>query len=200
MQEPLKANEALYTLQKLTRGALAEMRALLLELRPADLHRVRLDIAISQLANAATLKDSVDLDTRLDVAPPLPQKVQVALYRIAQEALNNIVKHARARRIKITLQTDPQTALTTNSAPKKKIVLEIADDGVGFLPEQIGAGHLGLSIMHERAKEVRANLQVVSIPGKGSKVIVIWEDTMLLKEKHRIKGVERHDDYAYATS
>jgi signal transduction histidine kinase len=57
-----------------------------------------------------------------------------------------------------------------------KIILEINDDGVGFEPERVEEGHMGLSIMRERAREVKAHLRITSAPGKGSKVMATWED------------------------
>src|SRR5262249_56853697 len=93
--------------------------------------------------------------------PELPIEVKQALHRIAQEALWNAVKHARARRIEVRLE-----------AHQDSVVLEIADDGVGFDPNGSFPGHLGLRSMHERAAEVGGSLEVVSALGSGTRVVV----------------------------
>jgi signal transduction histidine kinase len=206
-QDPVKVREGLTTLRRLTRGALAEMRALLLELRPADLQSVRLNVAIGHLATMATLQGTLTVETDLERIPLLPGKVQVSLYRIAQEALNNIMKHAQARHVRVALRAEPpvdEGRQTTYDGSihsdqgkqamddrrrtadgggdrgdviwRGKIILEINDDGVGFEPERVEEGHMGLSIMRERAREVKAHLRITSAPGKGSKVMATWED------------------------
>jgi signal transduction histidine kinase len=89
--------------------------------------------------------------------------VQVALYRIAQEALNNVAKHAQATRVTLTLRlSDEQVDLT------------VVDDGRGFDPDAAAAGHLGLEIMRERAAAIGAVLRVASRPGDGTRLTVVW--------------------------
>jgi signal transduction histidine kinase len=186
-QDPAKAKDGLVTLRKLTKGALAEMRSLLLELRPSDLQSTRLDIAIGHLATATTLQAPMKVETSLDAIPPLPPKVQVALYRIVQEALNNIVKHARAHNVELVVRVTPDSkGKNKGGAGNKwrgKVSVEISDDGGGFDPKQTEEGHLGLSIMRERAKSIRATLLISSAPGHGSKVTAIWEGATALKER-----------------
>jgi signal transduction histidine kinase len=89
--------------------------------------------------------------------------VQITLYRIAQEALNNVAKHAEPSRVNVSLRCRlPEVELT------------IQDDGRGFDVGQIPAGHLGIGIMRERAQEVDADLDVASQPGEGTRVTVRW--------------------------
>ena len=96
--------------------------------------------------------------------PPLDLKI--ALYRIAQEALNNIAKYAQAGQVEIALRCD-----------EDRTELSVGDDGKGFDPNAIPAGHLGVRIMYERAAEVGAQLDIESEPGEGTWVRVVreWE-------------------------
>jgi signal transduction histidine kinase len=94
----------------------------------------------------------------------LPAEVQVAFYRLCQEGLNNIAKHAGASRVDIQLQYEANA-----------VELHIRDDGRGFDLEQTPPGHYGLSMMHERAAAVGANLSIVSQPGHGTEIVVHWE-------------------------
>ena len=94
---------------------------------------------------------------------PLPPEVQVALYRIAQEALNNVVKHAAANRAEVQFR---RRGATVN--------LEITDDGRGFDYSTTPPGHLGLRIMRERAGAISAQLHVESHIGSGTRIAVRW--------------------------
>jgi signal transduction histidine kinase len=88
----------------------------------------------------------------------------VALYRIAQEALNNVVKHAGASKTLVSLYFEPGLA-----------ELSITDNGRGFDPDKVPPDHLGLRIMRERAREVGATLEIKSEPDRGTQVIATWE-------------------------
>ncbi len=92
----------------------------------------------------------------------LPADVQIGLYRLAQEALNNIVKHAKASQAVVTLRLGDTVRLT------------IADNGIGFAPSTVTADHLGLKIMRERAEAIGAKLTIESEPGEGTQISVIW--------------------------
>jgi signal transduction histidine kinase len=94
----------------------------------------------------------------------LAADVKLALYRITQEALNNVVKHAQARQVGIRLvyQADGGTSL------------HIADDGRGFDPTSIPPGHLGVGIIAERAAAIGATLRLDSRPGQGTRIDVVW--------------------------
>ena len=88
----------------------------------------------------------------------------MTLYRITQEALNNIVKHARASKAVVQLRLGPTVRLT------------IADTGIGFDPSAVTADHLGLKIMRERAEAVGARVTLYSEPGAGTQITVVWEE------------------------
>lgn len=148
-------------LRRLTRGALAEMRALLLELRPAALVDADLGDVLHQLAEAAgTQGPSVSVrvgGTSRRLAPDQ----QIALYRIAQEAVSNAVKHSQATQVEIDLLFEPDV-----------VVLQVADNGAGFDASQVSGDHHGLRIMRERAEAAGAALEFRSVPGQGTRIKV----------------------------
>jgi PAS domain S-box-containing protein len=152
-------------LRQLTRGALAEMRTLLLELRPAALTRARFADLLRQLAEALVGRTRLPIALSVEGERELPPEVQVALYRIAQESLNNVVKHARARQVTVQLALAPAG-----------VHLEIGDDGLGFDPAAAQLASLGLRIMRERAEAIGAELHVDSAPGQGARVAVTWTE------------------------
>ena len=139
----------------------AEMRALIFELRPESLETEGLVAALNRQIEAVRARHGFAAPTVASAEPELPIEVKQALYRIAQEALWNTVKHARARRVDVRLQPDGDS-----------VVLEIADDGVGFDPDGSFPGHLGLRSMRERATEVGGSLEVFSTHGRGTRVVV----------------------------
>jgi signal transduction histidine kinase len=102
--------------------------------------------------------------------------VHIALYRIAQEALNNVVKHARANQVNILVSCSHCGKEETRPNVPREITLEVSDDGRGFDQNQVQPDHLGLSIMQERADDIDARLQIKSEPGSGTMIEVIWED------------------------
>jgi len=119
----------------------------------------------------------------------LPPDVHVALYRIAQEALNNAIKHAQAGRVAVHLRcaapggtvdggrwTVDGAQAQLDSAQEGGVELTIRDDGRGFDPERVPPERLGLSIMQERAQAIGATLTVQSQPGQGTAVVVIWTE------------------------
>jgi signal transduction histidine kinase len=99
----------------------------------------------------------------------LPPIVHVALYRIAQEALNNVIKHARASEVDVRLECD-------TGPPGRVVELQIRDNGQGFDPEQSRPDHLGLGIMRERAETIGADLQIESTVGEGTRVTLFWRE------------------------
>ena len=99
----------------------------------------------------------------------LPSDVHIALYRIAQEALNNVVKHARARNVYIDLKT-----ICAQDSGLAGVELRIRDDGSGFEMHEITPERLGLGIMRERAEAIGAELGIESRPGEGTQVVVKW--------------------------
>jgi PAS domain S-box-containing protein len=160
-----EGRQRLEQLRRLTRGALAEMRSLLIELRPGALTEMPLGDLLKQLAEATAGRTMLDINVTVDGRPrqALSAEVQVAVYRVAQEALTNIGRHAHAR----------QARLCLNYA-RGGLVLRIEDDGQGFDPKAIPPGHLGVGIMHERAQGIGATLRVDSTPGGGTRVAIAW--------------------------
>ena len=167
-RDPGVGQQSLSEIRKLTRGALAETRALLLELRPSALEHARLKDLITQLGEAFAAKLQVKVDVSEAEDCPLPPDVQVGLYRIAQEALTNVYKHASASEVVITLR-----CVHGESTPVA-IDLCISDDGRGFDVQDIPPGRLGLGIMHERARAIGAELHIDSQVEHGTRVRVIW--------------------------
>lgn len=164
-RDPESAMKNLADLQRLTQAALAEMRALLLELRPGALREAKLGELLEQLADALAGRIPADVQIVVEEHRPLPADVQIALYRIAQEALNNVAKHAQARQVRVAVRNADGA-----------VTLLIEDDGRGFDREAVPAGHFGLDIMRERAEAVGAALSVDSEVGKGARIEVTWSE------------------------
>jgi PAS domain S-box-containing protein len=172
-RDPDEARHSLEDLRRLTRGALAEMRELLTELRPSVLTDSNLGDLLRQLANAFTGRSNIPVHLKINGEHILPSEIQVAVYRICQEAFNNIAKHAEASHVDIDLQynLDPGTNAV------RSIELLIHDDGHGFDPGGPSApGHYGLGMMHERAETVDAYLTVTSQLGQGTEIRLSWPD------------------------
>ncbi|MEO5886072.1 MAG: histidine kinase [Anaerolineales bacterium] len=160
------ARQSLEDLRRLTRGAMAEMRALLTELRPSTLTDADLGDLLRLLGNAFTGRTNIPNTVTVVGAGTLPADVQVAAYRVCQEALNNIAKHAGASKVEIYEIYLKQEGTA--------IELRISDDGRGFDPEQTTSGHYGLSMMRERAEAVGALLSIISQPGHGTELTFRW--------------------------
>ncbi|MGD8969305.1 MAG: sensor histidine kinase [Anaerolineae bacterium] len=170
---PEEGRRRLEELRQLTRGALAEMRTLLLELRPAALVDAELSDLLHQLADSITGRARVPVSVEIEGAAEslfheegqrkLPVDVKVALYRIAQESLNNVAKHAGATQATVSLQFQPD-----------RVNLRIRDDGSGFDVESVPPDSLGLGIMRERAQAIGAALNIDSQVGRGTEVEVQW--------------------------
>jgi signal transduction histidine kinase len=171
-----EAMEALEELRELTHGALAEMRAMLLELRPAALLEVSLDVLIRQLAEAVTGRSEIALGLDLEPAPRLRPDVQVTFYRVCQEALQNAIKHARPKHINVSLRMSPVVSAKRSGEWQGELLLEVADDGLGFDTRSSRPEQMGLRIMSERAESIGAHLTVESRPGKGSRVALAWRN------------------------
>jgi signal transduction histidine kinase len=176
----------LQELRGLCRGALAEMRTLLLELRPARLVETRLDDLLRQLGEAASGREGIPVTVQVEGQaaglPPLPPDVHIALYRITQEALNNVVKHARAHQVTVRLRytaPTPTPPPTLGEGPGEgaglSVLLSISDDGRGFDPAQVPHDRLGLGNMQERAQAIGAHLTIESQLGHGTQITVLWE-------------------------
>jgi two-component system nitrate/nitrite sensor histidine kinase NarX len=156
--------ERLEELRELTRGALAEMRTLLMELRPKSILETEFNELLEQLASAFSGRTRIPVSYQVENQGGLPDSVKVALYRILQESLNNIAKHARAEQVTIEVLLAEE---------KARVV--IIDNGKGFDSESIPAESLGLGIMKERAREIGASFSLESKPGEGTSVSVVWQ-------------------------
>lgn len=171
-----QGEKLLEELKQLNRGALAEMRTLLIELRPAALIEANFGDLLKQLAEAASGREGLPVDVDIACECSLPPDVHIALYRIAQEALNNVVKHARANHISVQVSCSHCGNEETDSTNPKEIALVVKDDGGGFDLSQVQPDHLGLSIMRERAEDIGATLHIKSDPGAGTMIEVIWQN------------------------
>jgi signal transduction histidine kinase len=169
------ALETAEELIQLTRGALAEMRTLLLELRPAGLTKMSLKDLLTQLAQAYSGRSDFSIALDVDDVPLFPPDVQVVFYRIAQEALNNTLKHANAKQVALHLKTEPSFASNALEDWQGEVWLSVKDDGNGFDPELINYEHFGLGIMEERASSIQAQFHLKSNPGEGTEVLLTWQ-------------------------
>lgn len=165
-RNPNLVQQNLGDLHRLIRGALAEMRILLLELRPVSMDDAVLPDLLQHLVNGLKGRTLLNINLQVQGDCSIPIQVKKNLFRISQEALNNIVKHARASQVFLALDQC-----------QEKIKLRICDDGQGFLLDEIEGGHLGLQIMRERAGNIGADLEVVSQPGTGTEILVVWPGT-----------------------
>jgi two-component system nitrate/nitrite sensor histidine kinase NarX len=172
-RDPEKGQEALDELRLLTSGALAEMRSLLLELRPQAMENIRLEVLLKQLSEATSGRLRRPIALKITGQATMPVTICLTFYRIAQEALNNIMKHAEANDISIELNC------VEDSINKvcKKATLTITDDGCGFKEGQNLPGHFGFGIMKERAQTIGALLTIQSHLKCGTKVQLVWEFT-----------------------
>ena len=167
-RNPTEAQRRQAELRELTQGALAEMRTLLLELRPQALLNAPLEDLLGQLVAAVSGRARLPIDLEVDALPDLPDEVRLALYRTVQESLNNIAKHAGAGRAWVSLQAESE------GSERNRVRLEIRDDGRGFDPSTVPGNHLGLRMMGERAAAIGAQLVIDSEPGAGSRVTLYW--------------------------
>jgi PAS domain S-box-containing protein len=177
-RDPDEARQGLEELRRLTKGALAEMRTLLLELRPKALLQARLDDLLQQLSQALASQTPIQVIMETEPAPALPPEVQLTLYRIAQETFNNIIKHAAdATQVTVNLHISPPLSPNQAETWQGRVALSICDNGRGFDPNHIAPDKLGLNIMRERARDIGATLNIESQPGQGTEVRLIWQDS-----------------------
>jgi signal transduction histidine kinase len=161
-------------LGEISQQALKEMRLLVYELRPLALRQVGLVGALQQRLDAVERRAGVDARLVVIGGDPgeegqeveLPADMEEALYPIAQEALNNALKHAKPSSVTVTLSIEGEP-------PARRIALEVADDGSGFdVGTMDSAGGIGLDSMRERAEQVGGILTIHSAPGEGTRVTV----------------------------
>jgi two-component system NarL family sensor kinase len=161
--ETEKTHQVVLQALQLTRANLEEARRSVLDLRAAPLEGRSLPAALAELARATQARASLGLALSISGDErPLPARLEVGLYRIAQEALENVMKHARARHASLKLELRPE-----------QVTLAVSDDGAGFDLQKIPPGRFGLRGMNERARLMGGVLEVQSAPGKGTYVQVI---------------------------
>lgn len=145
----------------LSEGGLAEMRALIFELRPESLESEGLLAALAKQAAVLQTRHHIKVSAHLvEEEPGITMPVKEALYRVAQEALHNVVKHASATKLTLNLTSEDG-----------QLILEIFDNGRGFDANGTFAGHLGLRSMRERIEQVGGDLTITSSPCHGTQVV-----------------------------
>jgi two-component system nitrate/nitrite sensor histidine kinase NarX len=138
----------------------------LLELRPSALEEAKLADLLRQLAESITGRARVPVTLELAGECHLEPEVKIALYRITQEALNNVAKHAGASAATLRLHCQPG-----------QVELQVHDDGLGFDPANLSPNSLGLNIMRERAETIGAALTIESQPMAGTQITVSWRSS-----------------------
>ncbi|EFO80487.1 GAF sensor signal transduction histidine kinase [Oscillochloris trichoides DG-6] len=163
-KNPQRVALQLERLQETATAALAEMRALIFQLRPPALRDQGLVAALQQHAQALSRREGLAIALRVVGDDRLARGLEQPLFRIVQEALNNVVKHANARNVAVALEFGSE-----------RILLRVSDDGQGFDPEATPSGrgrHLGMISMRERAAEIGGTMDLRSMIGGGTEVIV----------------------------
>jgi len=162
--EPAKVPNGLQQLHRLTRGAVAEARNLLFELRPEALADADLSRLVVQISDAFEGKTGIKPTIKFPSDLQIPRDVKITFYWIIHEALSNIAKHAKANVVSIEL-----------AVYKKTINLSISDDGQGFVTTATNSTQLGLNIMHERVDAINAKLHIFSKLHQGTVIVVDWQ-------------------------
>jgi PAS domain S-box-containing protein len=164
-RNPQEGQRNLVKLRQLVRGALAEMRTLLFELRPSALEAAELSTLLTYQCDALTGRTRIPVAVSIEGDIELPQEVKLALYRILQETCNNIVKHSEATEVDVKLRSSSD-----------QVILSVRDNGRGFDPNAVSEDKLGLRIMAERASEIGARFDVRSSQGEGTQISVFWPE------------------------
>jgi signal transduction histidine kinase len=160
--QPERAAEPLDYVLQLAEAGLTEMRSLIFELRPESLEREGIVTALNRQARALRARHSLRVEVTTCPEPDASLDVKEAIYRIAQEALHNVVKHARASSVTLQLASD-EAGLT----------LTIHDDGIGFDTGGSFPGHLGLRSMRERATRLGGTIEISSTSSRGTKLVAV---------------------------
>ncbi len=155
--EPAQAEASIEYVLALAEAGLAEMHALIFELRPESLETEGLVAALTKQVAVLRARYKLTVDAELGDEPALPIEMKQALYRIAQEALHNIVKHAHASTVALRL-----------TRQEGEIILEVRDNGCGFDPAGPFPGHLGVRSMQERVTKMGGTFTIESTPGQGT--------------------------------
>ena len=154
-----KVLEALNYVLALAQAGLTEMRALIFELRPESLEMEGLVVALAKQTAALRARYGVEVELSVCDEPEVALNIKEAMYRIAQEALHNAIKHARPTRIEVKLFMEGDT-----------LALDVSDTGIGFNARAVFPGHLGLRSMQERAVGTNGTLVINSEPGLGTEI------------------------------
>jgi signal transduction histidine kinase len=160
-EQPEQAMASLAYVIALAEAGMAEMRALIFELRPESLETEGLVAAFAKQVAVLRTRYKLDVKTELCEEPVLPLARKEALYRVAYEALHNIVKHAHASMVRLWLFDQENV-----------VGLEISDNGRGFNPDGEYPGHLGLSSMRERVMKAGGTITIESAVGMGTQISV----------------------------
>ncbi|MCA0454064.1 MAG: GAF domain-containing sensor histidine kinase [Chloroflexi bacterium] len=152
----------LTNVHRVIQSAMAEMRAMLLELRPSHIHTISFNTLLQQLTQAALGRTTININLITEGEAVLSQDAHIALYRITQEAINNAIKHSGATELTVVSRGD-----------KGSIDLQIRDNGQGFSVEQTSGG-MGMDNMRERAEEAGARLTIQSSAGAGTVIHIVW--------------------------
>ena len=157
---PSQIGETVDYVSRLAEAGQVEMRALIFELRPESLRTDGLVSALEKQAAVLQTRHQLTVQRVFCAEPLVPLTVKEAIYRVSQEATHNIIKHARATHVTITL-----------ACSENEICLEVTDDGIGFDPLDEYPGHLGLQSMRERANQSKGQIQLDSHPGLGTRIM-----------------------------
>lgn len=159
-KRPEQALGLIYEISQSATRAQGEMRALLLQLRPLTLQDESLSEALLSLTAELQSKQSLQFDVDLDKVS-LPSNIENQLFRIAQEGLSNVLRHAEARNVRISLKI---------SEANHRVLLVIEDDGKGFALEEIPQSSIGIRSIRERSTLIGGTAQWLSVPTKGTKL------------------------------
>lgn len=160
--DPARVRQTVQQGLTLARANLDEVRRSVLDLRAAPLEGRNLAEALTALTETYTTRHILPVRLTVTGSRPLPVRIEVGLYRIVQECLTNITRHAEANQAKIDLSTSPD-----------QVRLVVEDDGQGFDPAQVPQGHFGLIGLNERVKLLGGKLQLETNPGAGVRVEVV---------------------------
>jgi signal transduction histidine kinase len=160
-----RAVNRLGRLQETAQDALKEMRLLVFELRPPVLDKEGLVAALQNRLELVEARGGLQTELSVQGERRLPIETEEELYHIAQESLNNALKHARAKRVKVHLWMS-----------ERSVHLEVEDDGQGFDPRLTAKSGMGISTMRERAQRIGGDLMIDTTPGGGTKVSVEIRD------------------------
>ena len=162
-REPARVGTELDKLQTLAKSALGEMRSLIFELRPTAVAELGLIPALRHHIMTLERQYGLMVDLQVSGEPHVPEREAQRLFRISQEALNNVVKYAQTDKASLTLRFNSD-----------RVFLQVEDQGIGFDPKSLSTAedHIGLSGMQERVDAMGGILTVDSHPGQGTRVTV----------------------------